>query len=202
MKQATTRSKLPRTARGRQTREKLLQAAEIEFGEKGFHEASISGITNRAGVALGSFYTYFQSKDEIFRALVRHMSHHVRAWIAERVAGAPDRIHAERLGLEAYLEFVRQHPALYRICGEAEFVANDVFKEHYEGFAHAYQVNLAAAAGRGEIRDGDLEIWSWALMGMMVFLGMRYGDWEQAPDPAQVADRAIALITEGMKKRS
>ena len=64
----------PRTARGRATQRKLLDAAAIEFGEKGFHEASISSITGRAGTALGSFYTYFESKEALFRALVRDMS--------------------------------------------------------------------------------------------------------------------------------
>src|SRR5210317_15849 len=93
--------KLPKTARGRQTRDKLLQAAEIEFGKQGFHEASVSGITHKAGVALGTFYTYFESKEEIYRALVGYMRHRVRSWIAKRVADSPDRISAERDGLRA-----------------------------------------------------------------------------------------------------
>ena len=66
--------KTPRTARGRATLRRLLDAAAAEFGERGFHEASVSGITRRAGTALGSFYTYFDSKDAIFSALVRDMS--------------------------------------------------------------------------------------------------------------------------------
>ena len=49
--------KTPRTERGRRTLRKLLDASAIEFGEKGFHEASVSSITRRAGVALGSFNT-------------------------------------------------------------------------------------------------------------------------------------------------
>ena len=49
--------KTPRTERGRRTLRKLLDAAAIEFGERGFHDASISDITRRAGTALGSFYT-------------------------------------------------------------------------------------------------------------------------------------------------
>ena len=56
-----------------------------EFGEKGFHEASISRITARAGVAIGTFYTYFESKEEVFRALVRDMSRATRAHVAEAV---------------------------------------------------------------------------------------------------------------------
>ena len=179
----------------------MLQAAEIEFGNQGFHKASVSGITHQAGVALGTFYTYFESKQEIYRALVGYMSHRVRSWIAERVVDAPDRVSAERKGLQAYIEFVREHPGLYRIIAEAEFVANDAFMEHYRGIAHAYTANLTAASERNEIRDGDSEVWSWAIMGMMVFLGMRYGEWDQITDPAEVARRAADLLANGIAKK-
>ena len=60
----------PRTERGRRTQRAILDAAASEFGEKGFHESSIVSITIRAGVALGSFYTYFESKEALFKALV------------------------------------------------------------------------------------------------------------------------------------
>ena len=193
--------KIPKTARGRQTRDKLLQAAEIEFGKQGFHEASVSGITHKAGVALGTFYTYFESKEEIYRALVGYMSHRVRSWIAKRVADSPDRVSAERDGLRAYLEFVREHPGLYRIISEAEFVANDAYMEHYTGLASAYTANLTSANDRSEIRDGDFEVWSWAIMGMMVFLGMRYGEWDQQVDPADIASHAAELLANGIADR-
>ena len=70
--------KTPRTERGRKTLRKLLDAAAQEFGEKGFHAASISSITRRASVALGTFYTYFDSKDELFKALVQDLSRQVK----------------------------------------------------------------------------------------------------------------------------
>lgn len=201
MTHESNQEKLPKTARGRQTRDKLLQAAEMEFGNRGFHDASVSGITQNAGVALGTFYTYFESKEEIYRALVGYMSHRVRSWIAERVMDSPDRLSAERDGLQAYLEFVREHPGLYRIIAEAEFVANDAYMEHYTGIANAYIANLTSAGERDEIRDGDFEVWSWAIMGMMVFLGMRYGEWEQQTDPKEVATRAGELLAEGIANK-
>ena len=68
----------PRTERGRRTQRAILDAAAAEFGEKGFHESSIVSITIRAGVALGSFYTYFESKEALFKALVVDMSGRVR----------------------------------------------------------------------------------------------------------------------------
>lgn len=193
--------KTPRTARGEKTLRKLIEAAAAEFGERGYHDAAITGITQRAGVALGSFYTYFESKEEVFRALVSDMSHAVRQHIAEAVADAPDRLAAERIGLAAFIAFVREHRELYRIIEESQFVANDVYRDHYRGFVDGYRRNLAAAAGRGEIVSGADEPRAWALIGMSVFLGMRYGVWETDMTPAEVADVAIDLVSEGLRNR-
>lgn len=201
MNQHSTSEKLPKTARGQKTREKLLRAAESEFGARGFHAVAISDITRSAGVALGTFYVYFESKEEIYRALVAHMSRTVRSWVAERVADAPDRLTAEREGIKAYLEFVRQHKGLYRIISEAEFVANDAFVEHYTVFANAYQEALETAAGKEEIREGDFEVWAWAIMGMDVFLGMRFSEWDEAESPDAVADSVHDLISNGIAAR-
>jgi AcrR family transcriptional regulator len=194
--------KEPRTERGRKTLRRLLEAAAVEFGERGFHEAAITGITARAGVALGTFYTYFESKEEVFRALVRDMSRATRAHVAEAVKDAPDRLAAERTGLAAFIAFVRRHPELYRIIEESQFVAPDVYREHYLTFADAYRRNLAGARARGEIEEGPDEPRAWALIGMSVFLGMRYGIWNEDISPEAVADIAIDFVSEGLRKRS
>jgi len=201
MNQVSSSNKTPKTERGRKTRDKLLEAAEIEFGEKGFHEAAVSGITYRAGVALGTFYTYFDSKEEIFQALVSYMSRRTRSWIAERIADAPDRMAAERMGIAAYIEFARQHKGIYRIISEAEFVANDAYREHYTGFANAYKYNLRKAAERGDIREGDYETWSWAIMGIAVILGMRYAEWDESAPESEIAETVIDLIANGIRPR-
>ncbi len=200
---SATGSKQPRTARGERTRQALIDAAAIEFGEKGFHEGSISGITSRAGVALGSFYTYFDSKDAIFRALVRAMSEQVRDHVAPVVARADNAMRAERDALKSFLDFARDHKEIYRIIDEAEFVDPPSFRRHYETTADRIRQRLQAAAGTGEIRDGVGEVEAWAIMGMNVFLGLRFGVWDDAADHDLVADTANRLIARGIapKKR-
>jgi AcrR family transcriptional regulator len=193
--------KTPRTERGRKTLRRLIEAAAQEFGERGFHEAAITGITQRAGVALGTFYTYFQSKEEVFRALVRDMSDATRAHVAEAARGAPDRLTAERRGLAAFIAFTRERPELYRIIEEAQFVAQDEYRRHYLTFAEGYRRNLSAARSRGEIAEGPDELRAWALIGISVFLGMRYGLWDRDLEPAQVADFAIDFVSEGLRMR-
>jgi AcrR family transcriptional regulator len=198
---AVSADKAPRTERGRRTVRKLLEAAAKEFGQRGYYEAAITGITARAGVALGTFYTYFESKEELFRALVRDMSHATRSHVAEAVAGAPDRLAAERLGLAAFIAFTRKHPELYRIIEEAQFVADDVYREHYRSFVEGYREGLAQAAARGEIVEGPDELRAWALIGMSVFLGMRYAVWGKDMPPGEVADQAIDLVSDGLRAR-
>ncbi len=193
--------KAPRTERGRRTLRALLDAAAAEFGEKGFHEGSISGITRRAGVALGSFYTYFDSKDAIFRALVRDMSDQVRDRVAPAIRAAPDQLSAERAGLLSFLEFVREHQEIYRIIDEAEFVDPDSFRTHYTTTAERIEARLKAAAARGEVRADVSEVHAWAVMGMNVFLGLRFGVWDAEKMPEAVADAAADLLRDGLARR-
>jgi AcrR family transcriptional regulator len=67
---APTEAELPTTERGRLMRARLLAAAREVFERDGFLDARVTDISAAAGVAHGSFYTYFRSKTEVFRALV------------------------------------------------------------------------------------------------------------------------------------
>ena len=195
---ATAGEKTPKTARGRRTLRQLLDAAAEEFGEKGFHEASISQITQRAGVAIGSFYTYFDSKEEVFSALVRDVSAQVRDFVAPRISGQSNQLDAEREGQQAFLEFARLHKEIYRIVDEAEFVDPAIYREHYTSTARRIAARLDAAQERGEISEGSSEIRAWALMGMNVFLGLRFGVWGDDYSPEEVARVGGDLIARGM----
>lgn len=193
----------PKTERGRRTLRRLLDAAGEEFGTRGYHETAISSITQRAGVGLGTFYVYFKSKEEVFRALVADMGARTRHALTESTRDAQDRLEAERLGIQAYLDFVRSHKALYRVVMEAQFVAPEAYRDYYNTFAAAYRVQLAQAAERGEIRPGqDDEVRVWALMGASSFLGIRYGSWDDSIDSATVAEAASDLMINGLAPRA
>ena len=193
-------SKVPRTDRGRRTRRALLDAAAAEFGERGFHDASIASITARAGVALGSFYTWFDSKDALFRDLVADLSDQVRDHVAPALKDAPDGLAAERAGLAAFLGFVREHQEIYRIIDEAEFVDPASHRRHYAATADRIAQRLAAAAARGDVRADAGEVHAWAIMGMNVFLGLRYGVWSEDGEVDAIADTAADLLRNGLAR--
>ena len=191
----------PKTERGRRTLRRLLDAAGEEFGARGYHETAISHITQKAGVGLGTFYVYFKSKEEVFRALVSDMGARTRHALSESTKDAPNRLEAERLGIEAYLAFVREHKALYRVVMEAQFVAPEAYREYYQVFSDAYRQQLTQAAKRGEIASGDDEVRVWALMGASTFLGLRYGVWDDADNVGDIAQAAADLMINGLAPR-
>ena len=194
----TGEDKAPRTERGRRTLRALLDAARAEFGEKGFHDSSVVSITSRAGVALGSFYTYFDSKESLFRALVKDMSGQVRDYVAPVLPGEGDQIDAEGRALSAFLSFARQHKEIYRIIDEAEFVAPEDWRAHYLNTAARILERLQAAQAKGELEVEPSEVHAWAIMGMNVFLGLRFGVMDGSADLGEVAKAANALLKDGL----
>lgn len=189
----------PATERGERTRRNLLAAAEVEFGEKGFHNASISSITQRAGVAQGTFYLYYRSKEEIFRALVEHMNRTMRRYLSEAIEGATHRVEAERIGLEAFLRFCREHENLYRIVLESQFVDPEAHRWYFQTLAEGYAERLRAAQGRGEVRSGDPHTQALALIGIAFFMGKRHLIFSDdcVPEPDALA-AAAEIIQHGI----
>jgi AcrR family transcriptional regulator len=191
----------PVTARGEATRRRLLNAAEGEFGTRGYHGASVSSITQRAEIAQGTFYLYFRSKEEMFLTLVRDIGHQLRAHSAQAIARATNRMEAERLGLEAFMQFTTKHRGLYRIVQESQFVDPQVFREYYEKLAEGYAAALDKAARNGEVTKGDAATRAWSIMGIGHFLGMRWCLWQKQAPPPEILDEVMGFIAKGMGPR-
>lgn len=167
----------PRTVRGERTRAKLLEAAEHVFSEAGYADASVVRITERAGVAQGTFYLYFGSKLQIFEELVADLNHRVRQAMSEASSAESTRLDAERAGFRAFFRFTAEHPALYRVVREAEFVSPRSLRLHYSRIVDGYIDGLRAAQRTGEVGDIDPVVAAWALMGVGEMIGMRWVLW-------------------------
>jgi AcrR family transcriptional regulator len=107
---ASTEAAGPRSSKGARTRTRLLEAAKEIFEENGFLSARISDIAERAGLSHGSFYHYFESKEQIFREVAAMVDEELGAPLAEVVlAPSSDLSPHERLR-----EAVRRHFEAYR----------------------------------------------------------------------------------------
>ena len=175
----------PRTGRGERTRARLLAAAEQVFADLGYHDASIVKITEAAGVGQGTFYLYFDGKQDVFDEVVEDLNRRVRHAMIEASSGATDRVEAERAGFAAFFRFTAEHPALYRIVRQAEFVSPGALRLHYTRIVEGYMTGLAKARAEGQVGDQvDPEVAAWALMGIGEIIGMRWVLWGSWDDEA------------------
>jgi AcrR family transcriptional regulator len=191
---------LPSTPRGLRTRQKLIDSAEAVFGELGFHNAGIVEITQRADVALGTFYLYFPDKKAIFEDLVRALNARLRRDIAERVRAIDDRLDQEVIGFETFFEYVRKHRNLYRVILQAETVDEELYRWHYRTLAAGYVRGLRAAQAKGQVRvDLDPETLAYSLMGMAESLGSRFVLWEGKRPPVSTRRTIRAFLEYGLR---
>ncbi|MDG2306732.1 MAG: TetR/AcrR family transcriptional regulator [Candidatus Binatia bacterium] len=121
----STEGNVPRSPKGAKTRARLVKAAKTVFERDGFLNARISDIASQAGVSHGSFYHYFDSKEEIFRE-VAEAAESVLTSPPEQTAPPPSSpIERIRRANRRYLEQYRDEA---RIMGVVEEVSR--YDEH------------------------------------------------------------------------
>ncbi len=105
--------------KGSRTRQRLLDAARGVFQQHGYVDATVEHIVSEAGVARGSFYTYFESKAEIFRQLAIEVDLEVTREVGtfERPVNADPVLNLE-LSNRRYLEVVKQNADVYALIDQ------------------------------------------------------------------------------------
>jgi len=155
----------PATARGRATRQRLLDAAIAEFGEKGFHAASVSAITTRAGIGQGTFYIYFSSKEACYAVVVESISRLLRRALLRGFSHL-DLESCLRESFAAYLRFCAEQPAAVRALGEAQFIDESIWREHTRRLVHCYTDLLERHAG-ADTPHTERELHATAIVGAL-----------------------------------
>jgi AcrR family transcriptional regulator len=129
------------TRRGAETRARLVQAAKEIFERDGFLEARITDIAQRAGVSHGSYYHYFDSKEQLFREVAELLEERLTAPAEDpRVANSPADTARERIG-KANRRYLERYHDEARIMGVIEQVSryddhvNDVRMKRMHFFA-------------------------------------------------------------------
>lgn len=189
----------PLSVRGQRTRARLLDAAETVFTDLGYPDASVVKITEAAGVAQGTFYLYFGSKQQVFDELIVELNRRVRHAMTVGASQGRTRVERERGGFAAFFRFTAEHPGLYRIIRQAEFVSPAMFHYHYERVAAGYLAGLKEAMDSGEIVEADPEVLAYALMGIGEIIGLRWILWGYSKHvPDDVFDQMHAFITRAL----
>jgi AcrR family transcriptional regulator len=139
--EAQPRSERPRLSRAERqalTQRRLFDAAVAIVGRRGYADASIQEITRQAGVALGTFYNYFKSRQDLLDQLLPTIGEEMYAHVRSRAGAVKDPVAREEARFRAFFEFLQMRPEFFRILHEAEQFAPDDFRRHTANISSGY----------------------------------------------------------------
>jgi AcrR family transcriptional regulator len=189
-------------------REQLFRAAAEVVGEVGYAGASITLITQRAGVAQGTFYNYFDSRqdllDKLLPSLGAHMLEHIRQAALE---GGRSFAEVERRSFVAFFTFMKENPHFLRILNEAESYAPVGYHRHIEVVSKGYTKFLGRSLAAGELpgyKARDLEAIGFMLMAARGYLAARYlgkaiNRRQKAQLPPAVVETYMKFVLHGLQ---
>ncbi|SLM17512.1 putative Transcriptional regulator [uncultured spirochete] len=120
------------------SRDLLLAEGRKLFGEKGYFETNIHDVTSNAGLAIGSFYRYFESKESFYKEVIRSVGRDVRHFISLNLGNGLNRVEREMRGLWLFILFLSMDRYCYNIVREAEFVLPNEVRDYYDAFHRGY----------------------------------------------------------------
>jgi len=182
-----------RAEKATENRQKLLRAAADIVGAYGYTDASVARIVERAGLAQGTFYLYFESRQDLFDQLLPEVGREALTYIREQVGDAADFVTIERRGLQAFFAYAVKNPSYFRIFTEAESASPRAYQKYTSDRTGRFLDSITAAWRRGEVKgysERELGVLTQVMLASRTYL---YQHYAKGPDgPVPVADWVIA----------
>jgi AcrR family transcriptional regulator len=186
-----------------ETRQRLLDAAAVEFAREGYVGANVNRISQVAGFAKGTIYNYFPSKRALMLALIDEIASAHTDFIVQQVGLEEGPARRLQRFFSAGFAFVEDHPAQAQVMIASVYGPDDEFKQHvyqaYDGlFTLIIEDIVGSGIARGDVRPVDPDLT--AALVMAVYLGscsQLDSDGRIWLDPDQIA----AFVLEGLRQR-
>jgi AcrR family transcriptional regulator len=184
------------------TRSALFHAAAEVVLEHGYGGATVAAITERAGFAVGTFYTYFESRQELLIRLLAYVRANMLEEVRAAVRGSNSFLEMEVRAFRAFFDHLSMHPWYTRIESETAVWAPEIFRQHFFEIADRYVAALLRSHAAGDLVDyeeRELEVIAYILMAARHYLATRY--FAGAPGarlPSAVIDAYVGLVSHGL----
>jgi AcrR family transcriptional regulator len=179
-------------------RDAILAAARGVFSELGYEAASVRDIIRRTNLASGTFYNYFQSKEEVAEALAGDASRRLRGVVSAQHVGQDFEAYLNGV-LRAYFHFLVEEEKLWPLTQPREKRFPRVRVQTPEQFAiyEEIKTSIALAIERGLAPRVDKGFLTVAIMGIAGNMGETMLA-RRPHDPEAAADFAVSLILKGL----
>jgi AcrR family transcriptional regulator len=191
-------------------RDEIMGAAKKVFARNGFHATTISHIAKEAGLAYGSVYWYFDSKDELFHALMAAEGDALRARIAAALDVDGDRSDRDweplRVTVQAVLEFFESDKAVTKLLLRDAYALGDEFEKHlgsiYERFIDDIEKHMIVAQEMGTVISAPPRMLAFSLAALIGQLAHRRLSTDDGVNAADVADIVVSFSLNGLRPRA
>jgi TetR/AcrR family fatty acid metabolism transcriptional regulator len=167
-------------AEGRTDKRVLITDAAVEvFAEKGFHQARVSDIAQRAGVADGTIYLYFKNKEDLLLSIFEEKMDMLLNRLGDALTGATDPVDRVRRFAAFHFDQVRTHRSVAEVLQIELRLSNKFLKEYRPEKLWAYLGVFGQIVREGQAAgvfraDADPFLMSWAFFGAMDEVAMQW----------------------------
>ena len=187
-------------------REEILKSAISAFSRKGYHNTSISDIIEKAGIARGTFYLYFENKRQIFDSvldnLIIELDHCIKK--IELGQGLPNPLDQLKANLKRVLILFIENPELTRILlRHATGLDADLdqkITEFYKNWAYKIEDAIKLGIKMGIVRECSSRLISYCILGCIKEVIEQIAlNRKEKPDISAIADELINFGLYGLK---
>lgn len=193
--------RVPKTNQGMKTFRKIIDSGKTLFAINGYLATSINHIIEKAGVAAGTFYLYFDNKLSLYLYLLDYYRISIRQAARDGTKHLNSRYDIEREGLKIFIKYVNNDPLAYKLIWESLFVDEKLFINYYSSFSESYIRNLEKSVDNNEIKNNiDLETLSYVLMGISNFVGLQVLFKDKITDQEidKIVDQTMIILSDGI----
>ena len=187
-------------------RDEIMAAAKKVFARNGFHATTIADIANEAGLAYGSIYQYFDSKEDLFQALMAAEGYALRTHIAVAMAksGRPDLSWEPfRATVQATLEFFEADKATTKLLLRDAYALGERFEQHlgglYERFIDDIDNYMSAPQMRGKLLSAPPRMVAYSVAALVGQLAHRRLTTDDGVTAVEAADFIVSLVIKGLR---
>ena len=185
--------------RRKSRKEEIIKAASNLFSQKSYHDVTMDQIAEKVGVAKGTIYLYFESKENLYLGILEHTFETIESILEKEIAKEdPAPLKLKKI-LRLIFQFYFQNMDVLRILTRDE---TRLIREHFEFTEHwrhrrikLYRKVLEKGIKEGSFRSANTELMALIIFGLVGSVMFFYPTDKNA---GEIAEEVFSMISEGI----
>lgn len=185
---------------GPERRQQLLEAARLAFAGTGYHETSMNDVAKVAGVTKPVLYQRFESKRDLYRAVLEDISQRLQKTVFETAAVATTPREQVEAGFSAYIDFVQEDPDGFKLLFSGASREDSEWAEITDGAERSVASNIAKLLAGNGVPQPHRQTLSYGIAGMAEYMVRHWQhDGEHAISAKDLLNNLTSLAWVGLR---